>query len=100
MTVIVAAHLPIGGIDARGVNIDNNLARSGDGIRRVAVLQHLGSAVFVEIRCFHHIRALALFSPILRRQDGIGVVTISSNWVQNKLDPIRVPMVELYHFNW
>src|SRR5947207_6828800 len=38
-------HLVVGGVDARGVDIDDDLARPGDRIRRVAVAQHLRPAM-------------------------------------------------------
>src|SRR5207237_9677286 len=38
-------HLVVGGVDARGVDIDDDLARPRDRVRRVAVAQHLRPAM-------------------------------------------------------
>src|SRR5262249_51339587 len=60
MLVFAEAYLPIRRVDARSDNIDNNLARTGHRIGKLAVLKHVRSAVACNESCLH----LALHSAL------------------------------------
>ena len=46
-------HLVVGGIDACGMDIDDDIARAGDRVRRVAVAQHVRPAEPGQQHRFH-----------------------------------------------
>ena len=53
LLILAGAHLPIGGIDAGGMHIDDDLARPRDGIRQLAILQLARSAISLNKRSLH-----------------------------------------------
>src|SRR5262245_19811760 len=53
MLVFAEAHLPIRRVDARGENIDGNVARTSHRIGKLAVLEHVRSAILLNERCLH-----------------------------------------------
>jgi hypothetical protein len=58
-------HLVVGGVDARRPDVDDDLARTRDRVRRIAIVQHLGSAVSGQQHCLHRVASAALsVSPI------------------------------------
>src|SRR5207237_8333969 len=52
-TVLAGAHLPVGGVDARGVDLDQHFAGTGGWIGQLAVLEHLRAAVAAQETGFH-----------------------------------------------
>ena len=54
------AHLVVGGVDARGMDIDDDIARAGDRIGRVTVSQRIEPAMLDEQHRLH--RALRQIS--------------------------------------
>ena len=53
IVVFAGGDLSVGGIDARGVGIDDDLARPGGRIGQIAIGQDLRSAEFLDIGSFH-----------------------------------------------
>src|SRR5262245_25457596 len=53
MLVFAEAYLPIRRVDARSDNIDDNLARTGRRIGKLAVLKHVRSTIAFNEGCFH-----------------------------------------------
>src|SRR5262245_2364777 len=53
LLVLADAHLPVRAVDAGGDHIDDHLARPGNGIRQVAILQDLRPAILLNESCFH-----------------------------------------------
>ena len=57
--IVIGAHLPIRAVDAGGKGIDDDLARAGGRIRKVAVLQDLGSSELFDVNSLHGFLAFA-----------------------------------------
>src|SRR5438876_1095460 len=51
--ILPRAHLPVGRIDARRVDVDDDFPASGDRVRQVPVLEDLRAAEAAEERGFH-----------------------------------------------
>jgi hypothetical protein len=51
--VLTGAHLPIRGIDAGGVDVDDYLAGRGNGIRQIAISQHVRPAISFNENSLH-----------------------------------------------
>src|SRR5262249_61905590 len=51
--VLTGAHLPIRGIDAGGVDIDDHLPGRGNGIPQIAVAQHVRPAISFDESSLH-----------------------------------------------
>src|SRR5438445_320888 len=51
--ILPGAHLPVGRIDARRVDVDDDLPASGDRVRQVSVLEDLRAAEAAEEGGFH-----------------------------------------------
>jgi hypothetical protein len=51
--ILARAHLPVGRVDACGVDIDQDFARSGNRVGKLPVLQHFRRTVATEEGGFH-----------------------------------------------
>src|SRR6266850_7843246 len=65
--ILPRAHLPVGRIDARRVDVDDDFPASGDRVRQVSVLEDLRAAEPIEEGSFH--------SPNRRPKPAIGAAT-------------------------
>ena len=54
LAVVARQHRPVRAVDAGGMDVDDDLARPGLGVRQVAVSDDLGIAMPLEIGCLHH----------------------------------------------
>ena len=66
--IVARAHLPVGGVHAGRMHLDEHLARAGHGIRNIAILHHLRSTVLHEVGSFHRSLFLAGL-PAARQPD-------------------------------
>ncbi len=57
--VFAGAHLPVGAVDACGKGIDDDLARPGRWIGKIAVLQDLRSAKLLDVSSLHGVLTFA-----------------------------------------
>jgi hypothetical protein len=51
--IFAAAEFPVRGVDGGGRHVDEDLVRTGNRVRQIAVLQDFGTAEFVDVSCFH-----------------------------------------------
>jgi hypothetical protein len=63
-------HLPVGGVDAGGMNVHHHLARPGRRVRQVAILQDLRSTAALDIGCLHRSPAHSQLRSNEFRADG------------------------------
>ena len=60
LLVVAGRHLRIGAVDARGHGVDDDLARPGDRIGKIAVLQDFRSAEFLDVSSLHGVPTFAM----------------------------------------
>ena len=74
LAVVIGAHLPVRPVDARREHIDDDLARAGRWVRKIAVFDHLRSAKLVYVSCFHNASAFAFrIAMVVRINDAITI---------------------------
>ena len=50
---LAGAHLPVGAVDARRVDVDDDLSGLGDGIGQLSVCENVGAAMLFDVHSFH-----------------------------------------------
>jgi hypothetical protein len=66
-SILPRAHLPVGRIDAGGVDVDDDFPGGENRIRQVPVLEDVRAAEGAEEAGFHDLSSIALAVPLAQR---------------------------------